>query len=93
MTPDINGLEKLIGALSGAFLALVFMLPRSWGDFLRRSSASIVSGIVFASTFREWMEWADTMDNLVAAACASGFLSWIVMSSAVETWKKVAKRK
>ncbi len=70
---------RLTGAISGAFLALVFILPRSWRDFWRRAAASIVFGLVLAYPVRLWLDLPEEGEYIMAAAAIAGFAAWGAM--------------
>jgi hypothetical protein len=87
--------ERVIGAVIGAAVALIFLLPESWADLVRRGTVSIVCGVIFAVPLREWLEWTKTAENMLASACAAAFLSWFVMTAIVKGLQKadIIKRK
>ena len=70
---------KIIGVLSGAFLALALDPPRTRMGFARRTGAALVAGYIFGHMIITYMEWATTYENVVAAFCTSAFLSWAAM--------------
>lgn len=71
---------RFTGAVAGAFLALVFILPRSWRDFWRRGTGSLVAGLVFAYPVRLWMDLPMEGECIMAAAAIAGFCGWGAMS-------------
>lgn len=85
MTPEVVGalVLKLIGATAGAVLALVFVPPRTRRGFVRRLSAALIFGVVFAAPVRMWAGFSDDAEGMIAAACLTGFVSWWIMGSAV----------
>jgi len=71
---------RFTGAIAGAFLALVFILPRSWRDFWRRSTGSIVAGLVLAYPVRLWLDLPQEGEYVMASAAIAGFGGWGAMS-------------
>lgn len=89
MLPEMNGgPERLAGVAAGAVTALVFLLPSSWGDFIRRGAISFVTGFVFTTPLREYMEWPQTTEYVMASAFAAAFLAWFVMTAVVKSLEK-----
>ena len=87
--PEMNLSDRVLGAAAGAFLALVFLLPKTWGDLIRRGIFSVVFGIIFAVPMRNWLGWDTDMDNTLAAACAAAFVSWLVAAGVVKALEKI----
>lgn len=84
---------KIIGVLSGAFLALALSPPRTRMGFARRTTAALVAGYVFGHIVLTTAGWPVTYENVVAAFCASAFLSWAAMGRVkklVESYRKDA---
>lgn len=85
---------KFLGAAAGAALALVFVPPKTKQGFVRRLTAALIFGTVFANYVREYLGFAVDAEGLVAAACLTGFVSWWLMGAikrAVDAWKAPAK--
>lgn len=76
-------LLKLLGSVAGAVLALVFLLPRTRREGLRRFGGSVVAGVIFAPVVMHYGAWSATPDNVVAASGAAAFGSWWVMGALV----------
>jgi hypothetical protein len=76
-------IAKLLGSFFGAALALVFVPPRTKSGFVRRATASLIVGIVFASYVREWAGFAQDWEGLVSASCLAAFVAWWAMGSAI----------
>lgn len=72
-------ISKLLGALGGAFLALVFIPPQGWREFLSRGSGSIVAGIIFAPVVKSYLGWATDVESMMAAGAIAAFAAWPVM--------------
>jgi hypothetical protein len=81
MTPEeIAGLiVKITGSVFGAALALIFVPPHTIPGFLRRLSASIIGGSIFAPFVQGWAGFDPTWEGLLGAACLAAFVSWWVM--------------
>lgn len=70
---------KVIGVLSGAFLALALDPPRTRLGFARRTGAAVVAGYIFGHIILTYMGWELTYENVVAAFCTSAFIAWAGM--------------
>jgi hypothetical protein len=82
---------KFSGAFAGAVLALVFLPPKSRGEFVRRAVLSLIAGLIFADPLRDWLKWPETWQMDLAAATAVAMLSWFVIGAAVRiigSWKQ-----
>jgi hypothetical protein len=81
MTPVVIAglLVKVTGAIFGAALALIFVPPRTLTGFIRRLTASIIGGTVFAPYVREYAGFDMDWEGLLGAACLAAFLSWSMM--------------
>lgn len=81
---------KFLGAAAGAALALVFVPPRTRRGFVRRLTAALICGTVFASYVRDWAGFAMDGEGLISAACLTGFASWWLMGAAkrvISAWQ------
>lgn len=81
---------KFLGAVSGAILALVFLPPTTRGEFIRRFSLSLASGIIFGDPAKDYLRWPDTWQMYLASSAGVAMLSWFVMGAIVRligAWK------
>lgn len=80
---------KIIGALSGAILALIYAPPKSWGDFWRRLIFATVMAAVLADAVREHLlHWPE--NATLATFGLVALLSWSAMSMVLRimsVWK------
>lgn len=87
---------KLLGSVAGAALALVFVPPKTLTGFIRRLSAALIFGTVFAPYVREWAAFSNDWEGMLGAACLSAMVSWAAMGAimrVIGAWqgpKKVA---
>lgn len=72
-------LSKVIGVGAGAFIAIVFIPPKTLREFASRIVVSIASGIIFAHPFREYLEWSADSEHVIAASALASFISWWVL--------------
>jgi hypothetical protein len=82
-------LIKIIGALAGAVLALVFIPPKTFTGFTRRMTASLIVGPIFSPVVHSYMLWPDKWEHHLAAAALTAFLSWWMLGviiNAVRKW-------
>lgn len=81
---------KLLGSLAGAVLALVFLPPKTRGEFIRRFSLSLIAGLLFGDGVHDYFKWGDTWRMDMAAAAVTSMLSWFVIGAALRiigSWK------
>ena len=86
----VSILLKFLGAAAGAALALVFVPPRTPQGFVRRVTAALIFGTVFANYVRGYLGFDADAEGLVAAACLTGFVSWWLMGAikrGADAWK------
>lgn len=74
---------RFVGAIAGAFLALVFIQPRTMREFTSRAGASVVAGVIFTHPLRAYLGWERDLESILAAACIAGFACWWVMGLVV----------
>lgn len=91
MTPEVLALlAKLVGALIGAFLALVFQPPKTRAEFVTRSVFSVFAGFVFSTPVREYLKWIPTLEMELASSALTALLAWYIMGAVVRIvggWK------
>ncbi len=81
---------KFMGAAAGAALALVFVPPKTRQGFVRRLTAALIFGTVFANYVRGYLGFDQDQEGLIAAACLTGFVSWWLMGAikrAADAWQ------
>jgi len=74
-------LAKTGGAVVGAILALVFVPPRTRWGFVRRLTAALIIGPVFAVHVRDWADFSRNLEGTFGAACLVAFASWWLMGA------------
>jgi hypothetical protein len=67
---------KTAGAFGGAVSSILFFPPKNRSEFWRRMGVSVVFGIIFASTARDWWGWAKDAEGIVAGACFAAVVAW-----------------
>jgi hypothetical protein len=81
---------KLLGALGGAVLAVVFVPPRTIKGFVRRITAALIAGPMFGPYAQAWAGFSDTWEGMAGAACLVAFASWWLMGAikrALDVWQ------
>ncbi len=79
---------KLLGAVSGTVLALVFLPPKTLAGFFRRSVASLICGPIFAPIAHGYLMWSSDWEHWLASAALTSFVSWWCMGLVVTVAKK-----
>lgn len=74
---------KLLAAMSGAVLALIFQPPKTRSEFWTRAAFSIIAGVVFASQVRDYFKWPSTFETDLASGSITALLSWWIMGAVV----------
>ncbi len=74
---------RLMGATAGSALALVYNPPRTNEGFVRRVTASMICGVVFAGYVQTSVGFDRNADGLIAAACLTAFVAWWAMDAII----------
>lgn len=81
---------KFAGAFAGAVLSVIFLPPKTRGEFIRRFSLSLIAGLLFGDAVHDYFKWGDTWRMDIAAAAVTSMLSWFVIGAALRiigSWK------
>lgn len=70
---------RAFGTGAGAFVALVFIPPKTIKEFVSRVSVSSVVGVIFAHPAREYIGWENETEHTIAAAAMVSFASWWIL--------------
>jgi hypothetical protein len=81
MAKFMTGLGGLIGGVS----FMTFYRPCNVWDAAIRSGLSVMTAIVFSPVLLDWMKWAPTTDNMMAASVVVGFGAWSILSFTAHT--------
>lgn len=84
---------KMFGAFSGSVIALIFILPKTRTEFVRRVSASLIVGPIASPVVLNWLEWPANFDNFVASAAIASFASWWLLGAVLAALKKAIETK
>lgn len=84
--PEQNA--RIAGVISGAFLALVFIPPKTKLDAVRRTAAALVFGWVFGHLALDYFEWGRSFENLAASYAVAAGGSWWIMGAARKFFSK-----
>lgn len=82
-------LIKILGAVAGAIMALVFIPPKTFNGLVRRTTASLIAGPIFSPVVHSYMTWQNTLEYWLAAAALTAFVSWWVLGVVVNAAKKI----
>lgn len=76
--------SRILGAILGAFLALVFLIPKSRRELIARGTFSVIVGFLAGPPIRVYyLHWDSDPQYRMAAASGVAMLSWFVMEAAV----------
>lgn len=85
MDPTLAALGiRLLGAVAGTVLALVFQPPKTLPDFVTRSIFSLIAGMVFSSPVRDYLRWAPSVEIDIASGALTSLAAWPLMGAAVK---------
>jgi hypothetical protein len=74
---------KILGAINGSLLALIFMIPNSRKDALRRFVFAMLSGLTLPALAAQWLSLGSEWDEILAASAIASFGSWWVAGAFV----------
>ena len=74
---------RVLGAIAGTVLALVFLPPKTRTEFIRRASLSMICGIIFGDAVRDYLKWADLAQMDIASSAGTSMLSWPVVGAVI----------
>jgi hypothetical protein len=80
---------RIIGIFSGAFLALVFLPPRTVSGFIRRTLAALVFGWIFGPIVMDYLDWQASEERTAAAFAIAAFASWGIMGNLKKISEKI----
>lgn len=86
-------MTKLGGAIIGAALALLYLQPKTFREFLTRLAFSVVCGFAFSDQLQSYLGWAPTETNNWSSAIAAAGLSWFVWGAIVSGADKLIGKK
>ena len=84
-TPLIAKLMSGLGGLIGGVSFMAFYKPCNVWDAAIRSGLSVMTAIVFSPVLLDWINWAPTTDNMMAASVVVGFGAWSILSFTAHT--------
>ncbi len=72
---------KLVGALAGAMLSILFIEPRNKREGARRFFGSLIAGPLISALVLHQTEWPVTWEFIALSSCIAAFLSFPVMKT------------
>lgn len=84
-TPLMAKLMTGLGGLIGGVSFMAFYRPCNVWDAAIRSGLSVMTAIVFSPVLLDWIKWAPTTDNMMAASVVVGFGAWSILSFTAHT--------
>lgn len=83
---------RVVGAVWGAIVALLFLPPKTKGEAIRRFIAPVVIGTIASPVFLYYIHWPLTLDYFIASSGAISCLSWFLLPSVISGSKKALDR-
>jgi len=80
---EAETIAKAVGVVSGTFLSLVFVPPRTRRGFVRRTAAALMVGFIFGHSVLQVMivyaGWLGGLEDITASRALAAFISWYAM--------------
>lgn len=76
-------LDRLIGAVGGAVIAVAIVPPGTWFP-LRRTIVSLASGFMLEPILRRYLGWLSEADTIIASACIVSTCSWWIWHAVIK---------
>ena len=86
---DLGMVPKLIGALAGALLSVLFIEPKNRREGARRFLGSLIAGPIVSALILKQAEWPLTWEFIALSSCIAAFLSFPVLKTGyrvAQTW-------
>lgn len=74
-------IPKLVGALAGALLSILFIEPRNMKEGARRFVGSLIAGPLISALVLHQTSWPVTWEFIALSSCIAAFLSFPVMKT------------
>lgn len=78
---NLGLIPKLVGALAGALLSILFIEPKNLRDGARRFLGSLIAGPLISALILHQTEWPVTWEFIALSSCIAAFLSFPVMKT------------
>lgn len=72
---------KLVGALAGALLSILFIEPKSSKEGWRRFVGSLIAGPIISTLVLHQTQWPPTWEFVLLSALIAAFLSYPVLKT------------
>lgn len=76
---NLGMVPKLVGALAGALLSILFIEPKNRREGIRRFVGSLIAGPIISALVLHQTAWPVTWDFVALSSCIAAFLSFPVM--------------
>jgi uncharacterized membrane protein len=83
---------RVVGALWGSLVALLFYPPKTKTEAIRRFVAPTVIGAIAAPVLLYYIGWPRELDYFIASSGAIAFISWFLLPIVVAGSKKLIER-
>ena len=67
---------KFCGAMIGAALAQIYLLPKTRREFMLRTTFSVPVGVLFSWVPMRMIEFPEGVEGIIAASCLAAFAAW-----------------
>ncbi len=78
---NLGLIPKLVGALAGALLSILFIEPKNMRDGARRFFGSLIAGPIISAFVLHQTEWPVTWEFVALSSCIAAFLSYPVLKT------------
>ncbi len=74
---------RLVGGVGGSLIAIVIVQPNTIAGLFKRLVVSLSSATMLTPVLVEYLDWDDTPDSVIAAACIVAAVAWWVWHSLI----------
>ncbi len=78
---NLGLIPKLVGALAGALLSILFIEPKNMKEGARRFVGSLIAGPIISALVLHQTQWPDTWEFIALSSCIAAFLAFPVMKT------------
>lgn len=78
---NLGLIPKLVGALAGALLSILFIEPKNMRDGARRFFGSLIAGPLISALILHQTEWPVTFEFIALSSAIAAFLSFPVLKT------------
>lgn len=90
---NLGLIPKLVGALAGALLSILFIEPKTMKDGARRFIGSLIAGPLISALVLHQTQWPVTFEFIALSSCIAAFLAYPVLKTGYRVAQAYIERK